>query len=285
VDKETKQPIEAAVEKTVEIAEETVRRPDVKRLAQLGFYTKGFLFVLTGTLAIMVVGAGGRPSDATGALAAIALEPYGKVLLGIFVFGAIGHGLWNILRGLADVDNAGGGWRGIIQRATAVGIGIFYLGLALSALEIILAARVRNENSQAEETFVGLLLAVPVVGVVMSILIGLGVMIAGVHECYSGLTGKYQKNYRLWEISWPHYFIIVVLGVLSFTARAVLLVVMGYLFAKAAFGPHADSIGLDAALMTIISSGYGRWLVLYTGIGLICHGVLALFEAKYRRIC
>jgi hypothetical protein len=285
VEKETKQAIEEAVEKTVEAAEETVKRPDVKRLARLGFYTKGFLFILVGGLAVLLVIGIGRPADTTGALSAIALEPYGKILLGFFVFGAIGHGIWNILRGAADVDDAGGGWRGIGQRSIAVGIGIFYLGLAVSALEIILAARVTGANSEAEETFVGILLAIPVLGAVLSVLIGIGVMVAGLHECYSGISGKYRNNYRVWEISRSHYLFIVVLGVLSFTARAILLVVMGYLFAKAAFGVNAGSIGMDAALLTLISSTYGKWLVGYTGVGLICHGVLALFEAKYRRIC
>jgi hypothetical protein len=215
----------------------------------------------------------------------MAREPYGKILLAIFVFGAIGHGVWNILRGAADVDCAGRDWRGIIQRCIAVGIGVFYLGLALSALEIILSARVVDANSHAEEALVGLLLAIPVLGAVLSVVIGVGVFVAGLHECYSGLTGKYQKNYRLWEISGPHYAFLVLIGVLSFTARALLLVIMGYLFTKAAFATDAGSIGMDAALMTLISNSYGRWLVLYTALGLMCHGVLALYEAKYRRIC
>ena len=285
MDKETKQAIADAYEKTVEAAEDTVRRPDIRRLAELGFYSKGILFLFIGALAVLLVSGRGHPTDATGALAAMAREPYGKILLAIFVIGAIGHGIWNILRGAADVDDAGRDWRGIVQRCIAVGIGIFYLGLAVSALEIILSARVIDDNSHAEEAFVGVLLAIPILGAVLSVLIGIGVIVAGLHECYSGLTGKYQKNYRLWEISGPKYVFLVVVGVLSFTARALLLIIMGYLFTKAAFETEASSIGMDAALMTLISHSYGRWLVLYTALGLMCHGVLALYEAKYRRIC
>jgi hypothetical protein len=287
VDDVTKQSIGEVLEQTVEAAEETVRRPGVKSFARFGFFAKGFLFIFMGALAILlVIGERRDPvGDAAGALADMAVRPYGKVLLGIFIFGALGHGFWNILRGTADVDDAGRGWQGILKRSISIGIGVFYLGLAASAFEIILAARRVDTVSQPSASFVGILLAIPIFGAMMSIIIGLGAIGAGLHECYSGLTGKYRENYRLWEISGPHHILIYVLGVLSFTARALLLVIMGYLFIEAAFGTSAGSIGMDAALMALLSTSYGRFLVMFTAIGLISHGVLALFEAKYRRIC
>ncbi len=286
MDDVTKESIGEVLERTVESAEETVRHPGVKSLARLGFFTKGFLFIFIGSLAILLIlgERRGPVGDATGALAAIAEEPYGRVLLAIFIFGALGHGFWNILRGAADVDDAGKGWQGILKRSIAIGIGVFYLGLAASAFEIILSANAA-ETAQATGSMMGLLLAVPILGAMLSIFIGIGTIVAGLHECYSGLTGKYRESYRLWEISRPHHTMIYVLGVLSFTARALLLVIMGYLFIDAAFGTTTGSVGMDAALMTLLSSTYGRLLVLFTAVGLICHGVLALYEAKYRRIC
>ena len=109
-------------------------------------------------------------------------------------------------------------------------------------------------------------------------------MIAGIHECYSGLTGKYQESYRLWEINGPHMTMITVLGILSFTARAVLLVIMGYYFAAAAFNGLDGSIGMDASLLVLLqSTGPSDFFV--TAVGLVSHGVLALYEARFRRLC
>ena len=69
MDDETKKAIGEAVEKTVEAAEETVQRPGIKRLARLGFFAKGFLFVIVGSLAIMLLtGYGGKIADPRGAL-------------------------------------------------------------------------------------------------------------------------------------------------------------------------------------------------------------------------
>ncbi|MEP7213985.1 MAG: DUF1206 domain-containing protein [Acidobacteriota bacterium] len=284
---ETKQTIGQAVEKGVEAAEEAVRLPAFRTLARLGFYSKGFLFIVIGVLAIsLVVGLdGGKIADATGALSAVSQKPYGKVLLIIFVIGAIGHGAWNILRGAADIDNAGTKWQGIIKRCVAIGAGFFYLGLSVSAFEIVLASRVSDVSSHAEETFISIVLAVPLIGTLFVVLVGLGVIGAGFNECYSGFTGKFRENYRLWEITGFHLTFINILGFLSFTARAVLLVLMGYFFIRAAFYRDGGAIGMDAALLALLRSSYGRILVLVTAIGLFCHGVLAFYEARYRRIC
>lgn len=284
---ETKETIGEAITATVEAAEETVRRPGVKSLARLGFYTKGFLFIVIGILAILlVVGlSGGKLADATGAMAAVAHQQYGKVFLLIFVVGAIGHGVWNILRGAADVDNAGKDWQGILRRGTSVIIGFFYFGLALSAFDIVVAARVLDSSSHAEENFISIVLAVPVVGAMLIALVGLGVIAAGFHECYAGISGKFRTNYRMWEISRKHLLFINILGILGFTARALILVLMGYFFIRAAFYNNAGAVGMDAALLTLLKSNYGRLLVLLTATGLVCHGVLAFYEARFRRIC
>jgi hypothetical protein len=61
---------------------------------------------------------------------------------------------------------------------------------------------------------------------------------------------------------------------------------MGYFFIRAALKTGAKgSIGMDAALLTLLGSTYGRALVIFTAAGLVAHGVLAFYEAKYRRIC
>jgi hypothetical protein len=276
------------VEKAVEAAEETIRQPAVKRFARLGFYAKGFLFIVIGALAILLV-AGypeGRIADPTGALAIIAEGKFGTVLLAAFVIGAAAHGLWNILRALADVDDAGRNWLGITKRVIAAGVGIFYIGLALTALEIMLDARVVDGPSRAEETFVSLLLSVPILGAILLLLIGLGVIGAGFHECYNGVSGKFRDAYRVWEITGPHHAFINVLGIVSFSARALLMVIMGYFFVSAALWSRVDgSIGLDAALTALALSTYGRILLFSVAVGLFAHGVLAFYEAKYRRIC
>lgn len=284
----TKETISAAAETTVEASEKAIRHPYIVRLAKLGFYTKGFLFIVIGILAVLVAigDRSGELTDPTGALTAVALAPFGKVILIIFVIGAFGHGLWNILRGVVDLDDAGGKWQGITKRIIAAGVGIFYLILSWSAWDILSTAQISFENGAMQRNLTTFLLAIPILGVVLVFFIGLGVIIAGVHECYSGLSGKFQESFRLREISGFSRAVIVVLGVLSFTARALIFAIMGYFFIAAAidYNPN-EAIGVDGALLILAQSRFGKSILFITASGLICHGVLSLYESKYRRIC
>jgi hypothetical protein len=287
VNDDTKQELAAVAEAAGEAAVEVVRHRWTRKLARLGFYCKGFLFVVIGVIAITVL-AGVRGSsllDQQGALAAIATEPYGKVLLLIFVAGSIGHGIWNILRGIADIDDLGRHWFSIFKRIIAAAIGVFYLGLAVSALEIVIAARVEPAASQAEETFVGFLLMLPVFGAIWAIIIGIGLIAGGIAQVYIGLSGQFKDAYHTWQISGVHRAVITLLGWLSFCVRAMLLIVIGWFFIKASVNGRPGPIGLDAALLALLTTVYGPLLIGVAAAGLISHGILAFYEAKYRRIC
>lgn len=284
------QTIGKAVEQTVEKAEEIVRHPFVKRLAQFGFYTKGFIFIVVGVIALLVALGKWRDddlADPTGALESIARgTSYGKIVLLFFVFGAIGHGAWNILRGAADVDDAGRNVAGIVKRIAAVGIGIFYCFLAWKAWELVAAIGAPESDAVAiQKTLTAFLLALPLGAFVVGI-IGLSVIGVGVHECYSGVTGKFQETFRLREMTGARRWTITVLGFFSFVARGLLFGLIGYFFVVAAFDANADeAVGMDGALLTLSQSYFGKTLLFAAAAGLICHGILSLYEARFRRIC
>lgn len=279
--------VSEAIDEAVEAAEETVRHPYMQSLARLGFYTKGLLFFIVGVLAVLVaIGAkDAKLEDPTGALAAIAQVNYGRIILMFFVVGAVGHGLWNILRGAADVDKAGKSLQGIAKRVISAGIGAFYILLAWTALNLIIEAQSAGDEQAIQKTLTALLLTLPF-GALLVGLIGLGTIAAGVHECYSGISGKFQKNLRLYEVEDKQKAVITVLGVLSFTARALIFALMGYFFITAAidYNPN-EAIGMDGALIKLAQSYFGKTLLFVTATGLVCHGILAFYEAKYRRIC
>lgn len=224
-------------------------------------------------------------ADPTGALTTVAQVPLGKFFLIIFIVGAFGHGAWNILRGAADVDNAGKGFKGITSRIFAAGIGIFYLYLAWTAWDLVWTAHISNGNGAVQKTFVSILLAVPL-GAILVAIIGVGIIGAGIHECYSGLSGKYQENFKMYKLQGAKRIVVNLLGYFSFLARALIFALMGYFFVSAAFYYDAQmAVGVDGALLTLSQTYYGKTLLFVTAAGLVCHGVLSLYEARYRRIC
>lgn len=287
MEKSNTQTVGETIEQTVEAAEEIVRHPFTKKLARFGFYTKGFLFIVIGLLAILVaIGErGGELADPTGALTRIAKAPYGKIILIVFVVGAAAHGAWNILRGAADVDNAGKGVQGIIKRCIAAGTGFFYLFLAWTAWSIVSATQIAEGAGTVQKNLTALLLALPL-GAILVGLVGLIVIGAGLHECYSGVTGKYQESFKLYNLDSKRLAIIKILGVFSFLARGLIFGIMGYFFIVAAIDSNPnEAVGIDGALRTLSQSYFGKTVLFVTAAGLVCHGFLSLYEARYRRIC
>ncbi len=283
----TKEAVVETIEQTVEKAEEIVRHPYTKKIAEFGFYTKGFLFIVIGILALMVAFGqrGGELADPTGALTIIAQFTFGKVLLIVFIVGALSHGVWNILRGAADVDNAGVNWQGIIKRCVAVGTGFFYLFLAWTAWSIVTTVNVAVENGAVQKTITAIILALPL-GAIVVFLVGLIMIGTGFNECYRGVTGKFQEDFRLYKLRGTKRRIVTVLGALSFTARAVIFGLIGYFFIVAAIYSDAnEAMGIDGALRTLAETTYGKTLLFIAAVGLLSHGILSLYEARYRRIC
>ena len=287
MEESTKEIVSEKIEQAIEAAEEVVKHPYIKKLAQLGFYTKGFLFIVIGILAILVaIGKpGGQLADPAGALGRLASGSFGKFILMIFIIGALGHGAWNILRGLADVDNVGKGVQGITKRIIAAGVGFFYLYLALAAWNIVVSVNVTVQSGAIQKTLIALLLALPL-GWILAALIGLGVIGAGINECYSGITGKFQENFKMYKLEDDSRRIINLLGFLSFLARAVILALIGYFFIWAAINYNPEeALGLDGALLLLSQTYYGKTILFITAAGLVCHGILSLYEAKFRHIC
>ena len=286
-DTEKKSGFVETMKEAEEVAEEVVRHPYIRSLSKLGFYTKGIVFIVIGISAVLLASGlrGGRIADPIGAMAAIAEYSFGRVLLIILAAGAIGHGLWNVLRGFADVDDLGGGVFAMIQRGLSVGIGIFYFILAATAINIVMSDRVPVENGEGEQYVTWVFLSIPL-GALVILIISIGFFAAAGSECYSGLTGKFLNSYRSWQLSPVAEKIVLTLGVISFVTRSVLYVLIGYFFFLAAnLNDPYQAEGIDGALLALAKSRFGGILLFASGFGLVCHGILAFFEAKYRRIC
>ncbi len=123
-------------------------------------------------------------------------------------------------------------------------------------------------------------------GAILVARVGLIVIGAGVHECYSGVSGKYREAYKLYELDKKNLTVITILGFLSFLARGLIFGLMGYFFIVAAIDSNPnEAVGIDGALWALSQSYFGKTLLFVTAVGLVCHGFLSLYEARFRRIC
>jgi hypothetical protein len=274
---------------TAQEAKQTVRaaerqsRPWTVWLARLGHAAKGIVYIVIGYLAFRAAfGASGQTTNSQGALQKIAEQPFGKLLLFIVGIGFIGYALWRFVQAGLDTENKGSEVKGIFQRIAYMLSGLAYGGLALTAFKIVLNVKDKSGNSQQDWT--ARLLSQPfgqwLVGIVGLIVIGMGL-----NAFYKAFTAKFCEHLNTAEMSKTENSWATFVGRAGYTARGVVLSIIGWFFIQAA--RHAnpkESRGLDQALDTLASQPNGRLLLGIVAVGLIAYGIYALAEARYRRM-
>jgi hypothetical protein len=102
---------------------------------------------------------------------------------------------------------------------------------------------------------------------------------------WRGLKTTFEKHLDLSSLSSGGRTAVERLGQAGFVARGVVMAIIGVLVIAAAvtFDP-AKARGFDAALTTLASQPYGKWLLLLVALGLLCFGAYSFVEARYRRL-
>src|SRR5215210_7402145 len=135
-------------------------RPWLERLARLGYATEGAMYTLIGLLAAGVAsGTGDHATGQRGALEIIAGSPFGGVLVSLVAVGFLGYALWRGVQAIADPDGEGTDVKGLGKR---IGYGVsasVYVGLAFSAVGLILGSD--SQGNRTPDDWTALLLSWP----------------------------------------------------------------------------------------------------------------------------
>ena len=114
------------------------RRRLIVIIARLGYTAKGLVYLLIGVLAAL--GAAGLGGDNVGtkeALAHLARQPFGTLMLGALVLGLYAYAAWRGLQGLFDVEHRGRSWKALGTRLALVISGGIYASLGWYGVELL----------------------------------------------------------------------------------------------------------------------------------------------------
>ena len=288
---------------TLERTQEAVREPaetarsDARRgrgwyaaLARVGLVAKGLSYGLVGVLAIkLALGDGGKATSRNGALATLADESFGKIVIAALALGFAAYAIWRFVQALAeDEDESEGQAKSAAKkwgkRAGYVGRGAIYAGLTFSAVKLLVGSGgTESQNAKAHKTAETLFdwpFGRWLVG-----LAGLAILAAGLWNGYRGVTKKFEEKWRTSEMSDSERTWGGRAGMLGHLARGLVFGLIGVFVAKAAWEYDAkEAIGLDGALHKLAAASYGPWLLGLTAAGLVCYGLVSLVEARYRDV-
>ncbi|WP_457205160.1 DUF1206 domain-containing protein [Nocardioides sp. P5_C9_2] len=251
-------------------AEKTGDHPVVEWGARVGYGASGVLHLLLAYLtADIAVGGASRQASQSGALATLAQEPFGQVLLWVIAVGFALLAVWQLTE-LITRHKA-------FDKAKAGGKLVLYAALAWTSA--VFASGGHTSSNKQTKDFTVTLMEAPagrfLVGLVGVAIIG----IAGYHV-YKGWQEKFLGDLQ----EHPGRAVVVVAKV-GYIGKGIALAAVGVLFITAAIQQHAGEVtGMDGALRSMQDLPAGMVILLGIALGLAAYGVYSFARARYARV-
>lgn len=247
----------------------------VPPLARLGYAAKGAVYLIVGFLAFRAATAAGSPEGASGALASLADETGGRILLVLVALGLLAHVIWRVVQALLDPEHSGNDAKDIARRAFYGLSAVIYGSLAWTAFQLSRGHGAGGEGDDGgQQLWIGRLLELPA-GRWLVMAAGLGVIAYGLHQLVKAWRADVRRHMT------RHDRWIVALGRFGIGARGLVLLPVGWFIFNAGrfYDPQAAG-GTDQALQMLDRGG----LLAFVGIGLVAYGLHQFAKAAWRRI-
>lgn len=255
----------------------------IEMIARFGYAAKGAVYFIIGLLAMQVAFGIGKEAAGTGsALQTIVTQPFGKFLLTVVAVGLMGYVIWRFTQALIDPEHQGRDAKRAVKRLGYAFSGLSYVGLALSAVQIIIGSD-GNDSSWRQDWTAGLL-AQPfgqwLVGIIGAIVIGIGLI-----YIYGAYITNFREQLKLAEMSNTQVKWATRIGRVGIAARGIGFGIIGLLVIQAALQSDPGEVqGLGGALETLAEEPVGQWILGIVAVGLVAYALHMLVTARYRRI-
>jgi hypothetical protein len=260
--------------------ERVARSEQLEWLARAGLVARGVVYAVVGLLAIKVaLGDGGKTTSQQGALATIAKQPFGTVLIALLAIGLLGYAAWRLTRaalghGRESSDDGK-------DRIAGLASGICYGALFITAVAILFGSK--GGGGSPDKATAGVL-GWPA-GQVLVVLAGLVMIGVGFEQARKGVKREFLEDSKTEQMGEGVEKGFTALGVFGHVARAVVFALIGYFLIRAAldYDPH-KAVGLDGALAALGRASYGPVLLGIVAAGLLGFAAYSIADARYRRV-
>lgn len=256
--------------------------PWITVLGRLGYAAKGIIFIIVGVLAAYsAIGAKSADDGTTSAMRHIEELPLGQFMLVAVAVGLVFHAVWRLVQAFMDTENKGSEIKGFAARGVFAAIALIYIGLAFSAVKIVLGVK---SDGIWTQSWTAWLLALPF-GAWLVGLAGAVVFAVGFYQFYQTFTAKFRENLLFGEMSETQEKWATRVGRFGFAARGVVFCIIGFFLVLAAYQANAGKVrDLAGALHAVEQQSFGAWLLGLVAAGFISYGLFMFVLAKYRRM-
>lgn len=256
----------------------------VRGFRKVGLASRAAVYAILAILAADIVLHGSAPAkaDSQGALAEVAKQPAGPVLLGILAAGLLAYALWRAAQ-LLGTRGSEPSRNGVIKRIGWAAAGIIYLGLCAQAVSIMVGRASGGGPSSHPTPLVASVLTWGG-GQVLVGLVGFGVAFAGIGLAVWGCTHDYSKVFEVGRMSHNSLLAARITGIVGEVTRGLLVLLVSIYLIIAAITDqpsHVKSFG--GSIAALVHDPFGIALLALTALGLLMFALYSCFESAYRK--
>jgi hypothetical protein len=250
------------------------------KLAAIGFFVYGAVYILIGTLAAKVaLGSGGRLTGSKGAVLEVARAPFGGILLIFVMIGLFAYSTWRIVQAFVDPERKGATAHGIFIRIGRLVSAISYGALAVFTFQLVIGAGASGGDSNW-----ALRLITEPLGAVLGTIVGLFIVGVGIEQFRKAYTADFGERLREHHMSGPERAGGHIAARLGFSARGVVFVMTGAYLLYAVFDANPNRAkSIEELLLTLLRLPYGNWIMLIVALGLAGYGLFMILVSFHRR--
>ncbi|PRA11825.1 hypothetical protein CQ010_06935 [Arthrobacter sp. MYb211] len=245
--------------------------PWFERAARLGYAANGLLHGALGLLAVLLATGGSAEADQSGALQALAAQPFGEVLLWVCAAGASLLGFWHLGQAFFEQEKLFGRLKYVATGLVFIVVGATFGRYALGG---------RSDSGQTASSFSAELMGHPL-GRIALILLGLALIAMAGYYAYKGVTRRFLADL---SASGGTKFspAIKLSGTIGYVAKALVLAALGLLFISSTIQQDPDeATGVDGALKAIGEQSFGPPVLAAIGVGLLAYALYLFFRARF----
>ena len=250
--------------------------------ARAGFAASGALHLLVAYIILQIAFGSGGNADQSGALATLAGQTGGTLMLWVAAVGLGALGLWRIAEAIVGSKPGERSGRGnddtpAWKRVKSVGLAIVNLAIALSAVRFAMGS---GKQSSQQNAGLSAQMMQSGWGKVALILVGLALAAVGGYHVYKGASKKFLKDLRVSGGTG-----ITAVGVTGYVAKGVVLAGAGVLVIIATLqADPSKATGFDAAVKTLGHAPFGKVLLVLAALGVAAFGVYSFVRSRYGRM-
>jgi hypothetical protein len=252
----------------------------IKALARFGFAAKGLVYLLMGLLALLAATGqrGGQTADKKQAVQTLQDLPGGPFLLGFIAFGLLGYIIWRFVQAVRDTENKGSGAKGIGRRIGYAASGLLYASLAWFAAQLAWSGNA-DGGSNNQQTLTAKVLSWPG-GDWIIILVGLAIIGGGIYQITRAYSGSFHKHVNTSDLPANQQNIVYRTGQVGYTARGIVMAIIGYFFVQAGRQSSANATGSTDEAFDLLAT-MGPAVLGIVALGLMAYGLYMLVQARY----